>query len=55
MTSGIGNETITVSYNVIFSTFDVTSKLPYIEQVILRGDDTRPGEVGPDDVVNVIS
>jgi hypothetical protein len=55
MTPGPGNETITVKYNIVWSTFDVTSKLPYIERVILRGDDTRAGEVGPDDVVNVIS
>ena len=55
MTPGIGNETVKISYNVLFSTFDVTSKLPYVEQVILRGDDTLPGETGPDDVVNLIS
>ena len=55
MTPGVGNETVTVKYNIVWSTFDVTSKLPYIERVVLRGDDTLAGEVGPDDLVNIIS
>jgi hypothetical protein len=55
MTPGIGNETVKITYNIVWSTFDVTSKLPYIERVALRGDDTRPGEVGPDDLVKAIS
>ncbi len=55
MTPGIGNETVKITYNIVWSTFDVTSKLPYIERVALRGDDTLAGEVGPDDLVNVIA
>lgn len=44
MTPGIGNDRIEITYNIVWSAFDVASKLPYVEQVVVCGGRGRDAE-----------